>query len=327
MLNSNGEQDIVLSSALVFPGQGSQKLGMLSDYYAAYSQVKQLIEEANDTLNFNLWGIMQSDEIKLNQTEYTQPALLAASVAIYRILSSFDIQKPVVMAGHSLGEYSALVCSGALSFQDALKLVHLRGCFMAEAVPLGVGAMSFILGLEDQLVEEIVQSQSIKALGIVQCANYNSPGQIVISGVREAVEQVNVLAKEKGAKRAQMLPVSVPSHCDLMRPAAEKFQEEINKVEFLSPVIPVIQNVDVQCHQGGDRIRSLLVQQLYSSVRWVETVQKIIEFPVSHIVECGAGKVLTGLNKRIDVCKRIVHLETSTLIGLNKIEEEIFCGH
>lgn len=281
--------------AFVFPGQGSQKMGMLDDYYQNYSIVKDTFLQANDILGFDLWHIITKDEQKLSQTAYTQPALLAASIAIYRLLSEHIT--PYVMAGHSLGEYSALVAAGSLSFKDALKLVHLRGQLMQEATPNDTGAMSAILGLDDQTV--IAICDQAKAKGIVSAVNFNSPGQVVIAGEKEAVIYASELAKEQGAKRAQLLPVSVPSHCALMKPAAEKLKETLADISIYPPKITVIHNVDVTSHLNEDAIRQALVRQLYSPVRWSQTIKKMSDEGVDLFIEVGSGKVLTGLNKRI----------------------------
>ncbi|TNF66361.1 MAG: [acyl-carrier-protein] S-malonyltransferase [Gammaproteobacteria bacterium] len=303
--------------AYVFPGQGSQKKAMLSDYYQEFSLVRDTFNEASEALGFDLWNIILNDENRLSQTAYTQPALLAGSIAIYRLLLAKSELKPTLMAGHSLGEYSALVAAGSLDFSDALKLVHLRGQLMQEAVPSDVGAMSAILGLDDQTVIEVCQKASNE--GIVTAANFNSPGQVVIAGERNAVINASELAKQSGAKRAQILPVSVPSHCMLMKPAAEKLAEALEKIQLEIPKIPVIHNVDVEIHNHADEIRQALVHQLYSPVKWSKTIQLMAAEGIDVFIELGSGKVLTGLNKRIVKDKH--YLASDSVGGFNQVLE------
>lgn len=284
--------------AYVFPGQGSQTVGMLAELAAENPQVEATFREASDALGYDLWQLVQQGPAEeLNKTWQTQPALLAASVAIYRVLQSKNAVQPSMMAGHSLGEYSALVCAGVLNFADAIKLVELRGKLMQEAVPEGTGAMQAIIGLDDASIrkacEESAQGQ------VVSPVNFNSPGQVVIAGNKEAVERAGAACKAAGAKRALPLPVSVPSHCALMKPAADKLAVALEAITFSAPSVPVVNNVDVKCETEGAAIRSALVRQLYSPVRWTESVEFIAAQGVKQLLEVGPGKVLTGLTKRI----------------------------
>jgi len=284
--------------AYVFPGQGSQTVGMLAELAAENPQVEATFREASDALGYDLWQLVQQGPAEeLNKTWQTQPALLAASVAIYRVLQSKNVVQPSMMAGHSLGEYSALVCAGVLNFADAIKLVELRGKLMQEAVPEGTGAMQAIIGLDDASIrkacEESAQGQ------VVSPVNFNSPGQVVIAGNKEAVERAGTACKAAGAKRALPLPVSVPSHCALMKPAADKLAVALEAITFSAPSVPVVNNVDVKCETEGAAIRSALVRQLYSPVRWTESVEFIAAQGVEQLLEVGPGKVLTGLTKLI----------------------------
>ncbi|ANI83490.1 ACP S-malonyltransferase [Kosakonia oryzae] len=284
--------------AFVFPGQGSQTVGMLADMAAAYPVIEETFAEASAALGYDLWALVQQGPVEeLNKTWQTQPALLSASVALWRVWQQQGGKTPVLMAGHSLGEYSALVCAGVIAFADAVRLVELRGKFMQEAVPEGTGAMSAIIGLDD---ESIAKACETAAEGqIVSPVNYNSPGQVVIAGHKEAVERAGAACKAAGAKRALPLPVSVPSHCALMKPAAEKLAVELNAITFNAPQIPVINNVDVKCETSPEAIRSALVRQLYSPVQWTKSVEFMASQGVEHLYEVGPGKVLTGLTKRI----------------------------
>ncbi|MEN4974895.1 ACP S-malonyltransferase [Pantoea eucalypti] len=284
--------------AFVFPGQGSQTVGMLTELAATYPLVEETFREASDALGYDLWQLVsQGPAEELNKTWQTQPALLAASVAIYRVWQQQGGQQPVLMAGHSLGEYSALVCAGVLSFADAVKLVELRGKLMQEAVPEGTGAMQAIIGLDDagirKACEESAQGQ------VVSPVNFNSPGQVVIAGNKEAVERAGAACKAAGAKRALPLPVSVPSHCALMKPAADKLAVALENITFAAPAVPVINNVDVKAETDAAAIRHALVRQLYNPVRWTESVEAMAEQGVTQLLEMGPGKVLTGLTKRI----------------------------
>lgn len=284
--------------AVVFPGQGSQALGMLADLAAAHPIVEETFAEASSALGYDLWELVQQGPAEeLNKTWQTQPALLAASVAIWRVWQQSNGVKPAFLAGHSLGEYSALVCAGVLDFKQAISLVELRGKLMQEAVPEGTGAMSAIIGLDNDAIakacEESAQGQ------VVSPVNFNSPGQVVIAGHKEAVERAGAACKAAGAKRALPLPVSVPSHCALMKPAADKMAVALEEVTFSEPQYPVVNNVDVKVETSPEAIRSALVRQLYNPVRWTESVEFMAAQGVEHLVEVGPGKVLTGLTKRI----------------------------
>ena len=284
--------------AMVFPGQGSQTVGMLKDLADNYPIVKSTFAEASEVLGYDLWALIQTGPAEeLNKTWQTQPALLASSVAIYRVWQSENGSEPDFMAGHSLGEYSALVCAGVINFKDAIKLVELRGKLMQEAVPNGTGAMYAIIGLDNDSIrlacEKAAQGQ------VVAPVNFNSPGQVVIAGNKEAVERAGVLCKEAGAKRALPLAVSVPSHCALMKPAADKLASTLNSITFNAPKFAVINNVDVKVESAADNIKRALIAQLYSPVRWTETVEEMANQGVTLLVEMGPGKVLTGLTKRI----------------------------
>ena len=284
--------------AIVFPGQGSQAVGMLAELGQQYDVVTQTFAQASEVLGYDLWALIQNGPVEdLNQTFRTQPALLAASVAIWRVWQSLELKQPEYFAGHSLGEYSALVCAGVIDFQQAIKLVELRGQLMQEAVPAGTGAMYAIIGLDDDAIANACQQAAQGQ--VVSPVNFNSPGQVVIAGQKEAVERAGVLCKEVGAKRALPLPVSVPSHCALMKPAAEKLALALANLEFNTPNIPVINNVDVIAETDPEKIKDALVRQLYSPVRWTEAVQKMSDAGVEKLFEVGPGKVLTGLTKRI----------------------------
>ncbi len=288
-----------MSLAFVFPGQGSQSVGMLSQLATEFPHVQATFSEASDALGYDLWQLVtDGPEASLNKTERTQPAMLAAGIAVWRIWQSVTDIQPDFLAGHSLGEYTALVASDALAFSDAIKLVEQRGIFMQQAVPAGTGAMAAILGLDDDTVRTICSQAAIN--GIVEAVNFNSPGQVVIAGESSAVNVAINLAKEQGAKRALLLPVSVPSHCALMKPAAEKLKLALADITIQVPKIPVIHNVSVTNENNSDTIKRLLIEQLYSPVRWVETVQSFASQSVDTLVECGPGKVLAGLTKRID---------------------------
>ena len=288
-----------MSFAFIFPGQGSQSVGMLADLAAQHAQVAETFAEASEALGYDLWKITQEGPAdELNQTHITQPAMLAGGIAVYRAWQAQGGAQPVAMAGHSLGEYTALVAAGSLSLADAVQLVADRGRFMQEAVPAGVGAMAAILGLADAQVIEVCEQAAQGE--VVSAVNFNSPGQVVVAGHKAAVERAVELAKAAGAKRALLLPVSVPSHCSLMLPAAEKLAERLAGIEFSAPAIPVYNNVDVAAESDADAIRAALKRQLFSPVRWVETIQALADAGVDTVVECGPGKVLAGLNKRIN---------------------------
>ncbi|WP_025218098.1 ACP S-malonyltransferase [Mannheimia varigena] len=287
--------------AMVFPGQGSQAIGMLSDLAPQYPIVEETFKQASDVLGYDLWDLVQNGTAEeLGQTQRTQPALLAASVAIFRVWQEkYPELKPSVMAGHSLGEYSALVCAGVLNFQDAIKLVELRGNAMQEAVPAGSGAMYAIIGLDNEAIITACEQAANETGEIVSAVNFNSPGQVVIAGTKAAAEKAGELCKAAGAKRALPLAVSVPSHCALMKPAAEKLAEALQNIELNQPLVPVINNVDVAVETDADTIRNALVRQLYSPVRWTETVEKMAQDGITTLYEIGPNKVLTGLTSRI----------------------------
>lgn len=295
--------------AFVFPGQGSQTVAMLSDF-AENNIVQATFEEASNALGYDLWQLVsQGPAEKLNQTNFTQPALLTASVALWRLWQSESEVKPAIMAGHSLGEYSALVCAGVISLSDAVVLVEKRGEFMQACVPEGVGAMAAVIGLADEDIikacDEAMETQ------VVSAVNFNSPGQVVIAGHKEAVERAGILCKAAGAKRVLPLPVSVPSHCALMSDAAAKLAIELELITFNQPEIAVVNNVDVAEEITGDAIKAALVKQLYSPVRWSETISLLASDGIDKVVEVGPGKVLQGLNKRINKSLHSVSLNTS----------------
>ncbi|WP_273383593.1 ACP S-malonyltransferase [Actinobacillus porcinus] len=285
--------------AMVFPGQGSQAVGMLAELAEQFPVVTETFKQASDVLGYDLWALTQQGPAEeLNKTWQTQPALLAASVAIYRVWQQqYPALKPEVMAGHSLGEYSALVCAGAMDFQDAIKLVELRGKLMQQAVPEGTGAMYAIIGLDNESI--IKACKEVEQGEVVSAVNFNSPGQVVIAGAKAAVERAAAACKEAGAKRALPLAVSVPSHCALMKPAADQLAVSLESIAVKTPETAVINNVDVKTENEADAIRNALVRQLYSPVRWTETVEKMATNGIEVLVEIGPGKVLTGLTSRI----------------------------
>jgi len=284
--------------AFVFPGQGSQSVGMMQGW-GERAEVRNTFAEASDALGRDLWALVADGPADLlNQTVNTQPAMLAADVAVWRVWQAAGGATPALLAGHSLGEYAALVAAGSLNFADAIRLVRFRAEAMQAAVPEGVGAMAAILGLDDDAVREVCVQAA--AGEVVEAVNLNSPGQVVIAGNKAAVERAMVLAKEKGAKRALPLPVSVPSHSSLMLPAAEKLLAHLQSVAIATPAIPVLHNTDVQSYADAPAIRAALAKQLHTPVRWVETVQALKAAGIGRVIECGPGKVLAGLNKRID---------------------------
>ena len=285
------------SLAFVFPGQGSQSLGMLAELGAQQSVIIDTFAEASAALGYDLWALtQQGPEEQLNQTDKTQPAILAASVALWRLWQAEGGARPAFVAGHSLGEYSALVAAGSLPFADAVKLVQLRGQLMQQAVPAGQGGMAAILGLDDA---DVLAACTEAAQGeVVSAVNFNAPGQVVIAGSAAAVERAIEACKAKGAKRAMALPVSVPSHCDLMRPAAERFAASVEAIAWQAPQISLVQNVSAAVVADLDTLKRDLLAQLYSPVRWVESMVVLGDRGVTSLVECGPGKVLSGLNKR-----------------------------
>lgn len=286
-----------MSFAFVFPGQGSQSLGMMKGFDT--SLVRQTFEEASTIVGQNLWALCQegADAELIHQTIYTQPLMLTAGISVLRAWCAAGGQAPSIAAGHSLGEYTALVAAGTIGFSEAVKLVQLRARLMASAIPSGVGAMAAILGLEDTEVqlacEQAAQGE------IVEAVNFNAPGQVVIAGTCVAVERAIEMCKSLGAKKSKRLNVSIPSHCVLMKPAAEQFEEALRDITFSMPAFPILHNVDVLCYEDPDRIKNALVRQLYSPVRWVETICNMVANSIDLIIEVGPGKVLTGLNKRI----------------------------
>ncbi len=287
--------------AVVFPGQGSQSVGMLRGIAAKYPSVQETFAEASQVLGYDLWQLVQQGPVEqLNQTVYTQPALLTASYAIWKVLQTTSSIEPAMLAGHSLGEYSALVCAGALKFSDAVKLVAARGQYMQEAVSAEEGAMAAIIGLDDASIISICEKAAHSADEVISPANYNSIGQVVVAGHLAPVERAIILAKEQGAKLAMLIPVSVPSHCVLMRPAADRLQVQLADVALQMPTIPVVSNVEARPYENAAAIRAGLIKQLYSPVLWVSIVQYFIQSGIKTVIECGPGKVLTGLNKRID---------------------------
>lgn len=300
---SDNNKNETKTYAVVFPGQGSQSIAMLADWKKHQSVVDAVLQEARTALGYDLGAmIAEGPKEKLDQTSITQPAMLAAGVVAWKIWQAqrakHKIAAPVLLAGHSLGEYTALVAAGVLDFSDALRLVEYRGQCMQEAVAEGEGAMAAILGLEDEQVLEACALAS--AEGIVEAVNFNSPGQVVIAGETIAVDAAIELAKAAGAKRALKLPVSVPSHCQLMIPAAKKLEDYLESVDLHPPKLPVLHNVDVELHENPSAIRRILVEQLHKPVRWVEIMQKIAGENISIVIECGPGKVLSGLQRRID---------------------------
>ena len=301
--------------AFVFPGQGSQKVAMLAAMAEQHDVVQETYAEASEVLGYDLWQLVQQGpQEELNLTERTQPMLLAAGVALWRLWQQRGGEQPAVMAGHSLGEFTALVCARSIAFSDAVKLVQQRGAFMQSAVPVGVGAMAAIIGLDDDAINEACRDAAQSE--VVAAVNYNSPGQVVIAGHAEAVARAAELCKTAGAKRALPLPVSAPFHTDLMRPAGDKLAEVMNSIELEVPQIPVVHNVNGLTESDPKKIRELMVEQIYSPVQWVACVRTMLGQGVQATVECGPGKVLSGLNRRID--KSIVVASLEEPAGLDK---------
>lgn len=295
-----------MTFAFVFPGQGSQSVGMMQAYGDAQI-VRDTFAEASDLLKQDLWQLVTDGPAEeINQTVNTQPVMLTAGVAVWRLWNSLGGKQPAAMAGHSLGEYTALVAAGAISFADAVPLVRFRAEAMQNAVPEGVGAMAAVLGLDDDTVRAVCAEAAQGE--VLEAVNFNSPGQVVIAGNKAAVERGAELAKAKGAKRALLLPVSVPSHCALMKPAGDALADYLQKVDVTVPAIPVWHNADVAAHADAAAIKDALVRQLYSPVRWVETVQAFVGQGLVQVAECGPGKVLAGLNKRIDSAVQAIAL-------------------
>ncbi|MFW1858844.1 ACP S-malonyltransferase [Acinetobacter defluvii] len=297
-------------TAFLFPGQGSQKVGMLAELAEQFAVVTETFTEASEAVGFDLWHIAQSGE-GLNQTENTQPVLLTASIAMWRVWLDLGGIAPKYLAGHSLGEYSALVAGNAISLADAVKLVHLRGQLMQSAVPQGQGAMAAILGLEDARVIELCEQVNIQGRGSVEAANYNAQGQVVIAGDKTLVDAVMESAKENGGK-AIALPVSVPSHCSLMKPAAEQFAQALEQTAIELPSIPVIQNVNAAIATDIANLRQALTAQLYQSVQWTKTMQYLQDQGIQYVVECGPGNVLANLAKRLPNIEKAFPIDTQS---------------
>jgi [acyl-carrier-protein] S-malonyltransferase len=302
-----------MTLAFVFPGQGSQSVGMLNALAEAYPQVQETFSEASAALGYDLWSIATAGtEEKLNQTEITQPAMLSAGVAVWRVWQAEKGPQPVLMAGHSLGEYTALTCAGAILFADAVRLVADRGRFMQEAVPAGKGGMAAIVGLDDDQVRALCEQAAQGE--VLSPVNFNSPGQVVIAGTAAAVARAVGQAKGAGAKLAKQLPVSVPSHCALMHPAAQRMAERLQRAPLSAPTVPVIHNAQVQAESDVAAICTALARQIESPVRWVETIEKMARDGVTKIIECGPGRVLAGLNKRItDQAKTLAVYDPASL--------------
>ena len=296
--------------AFVFPGQGSQKVGMLAAAHERFQAVRDTFTEASGVLGYDIWDLIQNGEQDaLNLTETTQPVLLASSVALWRAWLEQGGPRPGIMAGHSLGEFSALVCAGALGFADAVQLVRQRGAFMQTAVPVGEGAMAAIIGLDDESINRICGEVTASAGGVVGAVNFNSPGQVVIAGHTAAVEEAIGKLKAAGAKRAMPLPVSAPFHTQLMKPAGERLADVVAHMTISSPEIPVVHNVHAAPESDPRRIRELLVEQIYSPVQWTRCMETIAQSGAVNIVECGPGKVLGGLARRIDKSLQCFSLE------------------
>lgn len=284
---------------MVFPGQGSQSVAMQADLAAEFPEVRATYAEASEQLGYDLWQLVQEGpKEKLDETVVTQPAMMSAGVATWRVWQKSGGEQPVLVAGHSLGEYTALVCGGAIEFAEAVKLVKRRAELMQQAVPAGDGAMAAILGLDNETVLSVCRDAEEGQ--VVQAVNFNSPGQVVIAGARSAVERAAELAKNAGARRALLLSVSVPAHCELMKPAAEKLADALAAVELAVPSIPVICNTDAVIYESAEKIRDGLRRQLFNPVRWTETIELMIASGATKIIECGPGKVLAGLTRRID---------------------------
>jgi len=302
--------------SIVFPGQGSQSIGMLSELAENFQVVKEIFQEASDTLSIDLWNMCQNDIDSLNQTINTQPAMLAAGYATFKVLNGEVNLNPESFAGHSLGEYSALVAADSIQFSDAVKLVRKRAELMQDAVPSGTGGMAAILGLSDE--EVINVCLNFKGEGVVEPVNFNSPGQVVVAGSKKAVDDICEIMKEAGAKRAVPLQVSVPSHCSLMNSASDKFAEFINETNIQLPNISVIHNVDALPSDNLDQIKQNLIDQIKKPVLWTQTISNMSKFGVEKIIECGPGKVLAGLTRRIDKS-----LSANAIIDKSSLEEII----
>ena len=302
--------------AFVFPGQGSQAVGMMAAAFERFAEVRNTYAEASETLGYDMWHLIQNGpQEALNLTTTTQPVLLASSVALWRAWRASEGPLPSVMAGHSLGEFSALVCADSIAFADALRLVQQRGEFMQSAVPVGEGAMSAVIGLEDAVINDACTEIAAVSGKVVAAVNFNSPGQVVIAGHREAIEQVSQALKEAGAKRVLPLPVSAPFHTALMQPAGEQLSEVLSSIELHPPTIPVVHNVHAAAESEPNVVRALLVKQISSPVQWTACIQSIAALGITGIVECGPGKVLSGLNKRIDRSLMSYAIEDPTVLA------------
>ncbi|MDR3501873.1 MAG: ACP S-malonyltransferase [Legionella sp.] len=311
----------MVKTAFVFPGQGSQSVGMLADFELQYPIIVDTFAEASEAVGYDLWHLVQQGPAeRLNQTEYTQVAMLTADVAVYRLLEQENLATPEFMAGHSLGEYPALVCAGALTLTEGARLVAHRGQVMQQAVPLGVGAMAAIIGFDDEQVKLLCQEAS-QEYELVTPANYNSPEQIVVAGHTAAVNRMIALAEDAGARLAKIIPVSVPCHCPLLTDAAASFAAYLAEVNFKKPNIKVVSNVDLSIYESAEQIKDRLKEQLYSPVRWVETIQLFKNHGVELILECGPGKVLNGLIKRIDRSLNTISMYDT--ISLEQVAEQL----
>jgi [acyl-carrier-protein] S-malonyltransferase len=311
----------MVNTAFVFPGQGSQSVGMLSDFSLQYPIITELFAESSAAVGYDLWHLIQNGpEDKLNQTEHTQVAMLTSDVAVYKLLIQQGVPAPQIMAGHSLGEYAALVCADSLSLADAAKLVARRGQVMQNAVPMGMGAMAAVVGLTDEQVKALCNEASTDVQKVTP-ANYNAIGQVVVAGHTAAVNRLIELADEAGARLAKVIPVSVPCHCPLLSEAAELFADSLGDVPFKAPSIDVVSNVDLSIYHSTQHIRDRLKEQLYSPVRWVETIQLFKNLKIELIVECGPGKVLSGLTKRID--RSLSAISVYDTISLDQIVEQL----
>lgn len=307
------------SLGIVFPGQGSQSVGMLKDIAEQYHEVKETFHDASNALGYDVWQLaLHGPAEELDKTVHTQPALLTASYAVWKILKNKKNIQPALLAGHSLGEYTALVCAEAISLSDAVCLVSARGQYMQEAVPVGRGALAAIVGLDNAAVQSVCEKAKVDG-ETISPVNFNSPGQVVIGGDTQAVERAIIMAKEAGAKLTKLLPVSVPSHCVLMKPAAEKLAILLQKISIKKPTLPVLNNVDVKIYDSPDSIRDGLTRQLFMPVRWVEVIESFAKSGINNVIECGPGKVLTGLNKRIDSSLQLA--STTDLANLQSVLE------
>lgn len=305
--------------AVVFSGQGSQKVGMLAEVAAAYPVVQKTFAEASAVLGYDLWNLCQNGEQEqLNATETTQPLLLTSSVALWRVWQEKNGAQPALLAGHSLGEWSALVCAGVVAFTDAVDLVRKRGAYMQTAVPKGEGAMAAVLNVDDEKIIELCREAS--SIGVVEAVNFNSPGQVVIAGQASAVEKASELLKAAGAKRVLPLPVSAPFHTSLMRPAAEKMAAHIAATPFSVPKIPVVHNVNAKTEMDPEVIKQLMIQQIDSPVLWVDCVNTLVKSGITTVLECGPGKVLCGLCTRIEKSLNAIALED--IAGIEKALSE-----